>query len=194
MPLAMILTKSSSARGSVSSTCSTVKSPKRSRATAAVICIAISRLLRKGRLQFAVLVLRRVDDHLLVAGQVLIEAAALNVLKLHDNGACLCPFAKLVEPDRSDNGAKFVVVDVLRKLVVVETVGGLDRLLQHLHGGIGKRRLIKTERINAGVFRLRLVLFQEVLDAGEIHLRAGDVKMIVDHPIELFGKLRDEGR
>src|SRR5262245_44038370 len=117
MPLAMIFTKSSSARVPVSSTCSTVKSPKRSRPPAAVIWIAISRSHCKGRLQFAALVGLRVDDHLLVAGQVLIEAAALNVLKLHDNGACLGPFAKLVEPDRSDNGAKFVVVDVLRKLV-----------------------------------------------------------------------------
>src|SRR5437870_1959283 len=118
MPLATILTRSSSGRGSVSSTRSMLKSPKRSRATAAVICMLrqSARLLRERILQVTVLVFRRVDDHLLVPGQELIEATSLNILKLHDNGARLRPFPQLVESDRSDNRTEFVVMDVVRKL------------------------------------------------------------------------------
>ena len=70
--------------------------------------------------------------------------------------------------------------------------GRLDRLLQHLHGGVGEGRLIEAERIDAGVLRLRLILLQEVLDAGKVHLRARNEEMVVHDAIELFGKLRDQ--
>src|SRR5438128_2199200 len=107
-----------------------------------------------------------------MAGQVLVEAVALNILKLNENGARLRPFPKLVESDRSDNGAEFIVVNVIGKLIVIEAARCLDRLLENLHCRIGERRLVEAERIDARFLGLALVLLEKFLNAGEIHFRA----------------------
>src|SRR5947208_15299712 len=104
MPLATILTRSSSGRGSVRSTCSTEKAPNLSRATAAVTCInrnsfcnrrraskalyrASEDLLRERLLLLTVLVFRRLDDDLLVTCHVILAFRALYVLNLHHAGS-----------------------------------------------------------------------------------------------------------
>src|SRR5262245_13172728 len=158
MPLATTLTSNSSGRGSVSSTCSILNGPKFSRATAAVIRMndplgERARAVRRASfcerlLQLAILVLRRIDDHLLVPGHVLVEPGGLDVLELHHDGARLCPLAQLVEPDLADNGVEGIGVDIAGELVVVEALGCLDGLLEHLHGRVCKRRLIESERID----------------------------------------------
>src|SRR5262249_12676037 len=147
--LATILTSASSGRGSVSSSLSIVKAPNFSRTTAAVISMtAISgwsvangreptargqvfnaryrahhSLVCERSLQFAVFVLGRIEDDLLVTGHVLIEPAALNVLELHEQHACRRPFAEFVESDFADDRVERVVVDVACELVVVEAAG-----------------------------------------------------------------------
>src|SRR5215813_3119367 len=146
-------------------------------------------LLGKRSLQLAVFVLRRMDDHLPVAGLVLVEAGALDVLELNHDGTRGRPFAQLVEADLADDGLERARVDVVGELVVIERAGRLDGLLQHLHGRVGERRLIEAERIDAGLGRLRLVLLQKVLDAGEAHLRARHEKVVVHQAIELVGQL-----
>jgi hypothetical protein len=60
-----------------------------------------------------------------------------------------------------------VGVDVFGQLVVLEAAGRPDRLLQHLHRGIGKRRLVEAERVGAGVLGLCLVLLQKTVDPRE---------------------------
>lgn len=92
--------------------------------------------------QFAVLVFSRIDDDLLVPGHVLLESSSLDVLKLHHDRACVCPFAELIELDIANDGAEGRLVDVLGKLVVIETTGCLDGLFQHLHRSVGEWRLV----------------------------------------------------
>src|ERR1700732_3095346 len=141
----MTLTRSSSGRGSLSSSCSMLKGPKFLCATAAVICIAD--LFPERIFELAVPVFRRIYDHLLVAGQILLEAAALHVLELPHDRTRLRPLAERIEPDLPDNGVEGAVMDVLGKLLVIDAAGRGDGLLQHLHGGVGKRRLVEAERI-----------------------------------------------
>src|SRR5262249_13603654 len=211
MPLATILTSASSGRGSVSSSLSIVKAPNFSRTTAAVISMTTISgcAVKKGEcptraiathhslvcersLQLAVLVLGRIEDDLLVTGHVLIEPAALNVLELHEQHACRRPFAEFVESDFADDRVERVVVDVACELVVVEAAGRLDCLLQDLHRGIGEGRLVEAERVGAGLLGPRLVLLQELLDAGEIHFGARDIEMVVHDAVELFAQLLHE--
>src|SRR5437764_9789313 len=191
MPQATICTKSSSGRGSVSSTCSMLNGANLSRATAAVICIRAI-LLCEGLLEIAVLVLGRIDDHLLVPAQVLLDTAALHVLKLDHEYARLRPLAELVEPDLADDGVERVRMDVGRELCVIEAAGRLDGLLQYLHCRIGERWLIEAEGVDPGILRLRLEFFQKLVNSGKIHLRAGNVEMVVHDAIDLLAELRDE--
>src|SRR5215204_1954533 len=119
MPLATILTRSSSGRGSASSSSSIVKAPNFSRATAAVISM-VTASLRERVFQLPVPVLRRVHDHLLPPGHELLHAAALHILELHHDRARGRPFAELVESDLADDRIERRLVDVLGELVVVE--------------------------------------------------------------------------
>src|SRR6516225_11776314 len=177
MPLATILTSSSSGRGSQRSSRSMPNDPNRSRATAAVICMEA--LPCERIFQIAILVRGRVDDHLLVAAHELLQAAALNVLELHHDGSRGRPFAELIELDLPDDGAKRGVVDVPGKLAVIEAAGRRDRLLQDLHGGVCERRLIEPERIDPGFLRLRLKLLEKLVDARKVHGPAGHEEMVV---------------
>src|SRR5436190_1696959 len=103
MPLAATRTSTSSGRGSVSSSVSMTNGPDLSRTTAAVICIA--RTLFVERLfQLAVLVLWRIEDHLAMAGQILLEPVALHILELHQQHARGLPLAELVEVDLAHDG------------------------------------------------------------------------------------------
>src|SRR2546429_9897883 len=96
------------------------------------------------------------DDHLLVAGEILVEAAALYVLELDHDRPRVRPLAELVEPDLSHDGVERVLMNVLSQPVVIDAAGSPDRLLQDLHGGIGKWRLVKARRTHACVLYLRL--------------------------------------
>src|SRR5579883_2786659 len=124
MPLATMRTRSSSRRGSARSSVSIVNWPKRSRATAAVICMsrppsACVTLLRVRILQLAVLILGRINDHLAVPGLVLVEARALHVLELNHDRPRHGPFAELVEPDLAHDGLEHILVNVGGELVVI---------------------------------------------------------------------------
>src|ERR1700736_1088016 len=153
MPLATMRTRSSSGRGSASSSVSIVNGPKRSRATAAVICMAAHLLAHiligepastspgyalfpVRMLQLAVPVLRRIDDHLLVPGLELIESRPLHVLELQHDRTSDRPFAQVVELELADDGLERRLVDVGGELVVVERAGRRDGLLQHPHRGV----------------------------------------------------------
>src|ERR1700675_176829 len=105
------------------------------------------KLFRERLLQIAVFVFRRIEDHLFSAGSILIETAALHVLKLDHQEPRLGPFAFLVKADFSDDGVESVVVNIGGELAVIETAGRLHRLFEHLHGGVSEWRLIETERI-----------------------------------------------
>jgi len=85
-------------------------------------------------------------------------------------------------------------VDVLRQGVVVKALGCIDGLLKHLHGRIGEGGLIEAKRVGPGGRRARLIFLQEVLDARKFHFRVGNIEMVIDDAIELFGKLRHERR
>src|SRR6516165_9219162 len=191
MPLATILTSNSSGRGSVSSIFSTLNGPNLSRATAAVICMRRFSL-REWLVQLAVRVLGRIDDHLLVARHVLIETVTFDVLKLHHDDARIRPFTKLVELDVADNRTERVGMNIGGELLIIESSGRRDGLLQHLHRRIGKGRLIEPERIDAGILGARLIFAEKGLDTGEVHLRAGNEEMIVDDAVELLRKLLDQ--
>jgi len=151
-------------------------------------------LFRERILQIARLVLCGIDDDLPSAGEILIQSAAAHVLKLYHEEPRRCPFAAFVEADFSDDGLERVLVDVLCELIVVEAAGRGDRLFEHLHRGVGEGWLVETERVGSGAGRAFLVLLKEALDSRKTQLRAGHIKMIVDHPIELLGKLAHEGR
>src|SRR5215470_5908854 len=151
-----------------------------------------SDLFRERILQIARLVLRGIDDDLPSAGEILIQPAAVHVLELHHEEPRRRPFAAFVEADFSDDRLERVLVDVLCELVVVDAGGRRDRLFEHLHGGVGEGRLVETERVGSGAGRSCLVLFEEALDSGKIQRRAGYIKMIVDYPVELLGKLAEE--
>src|SRR5947207_15527311 len=157
MPLAATRTSTSSGRGSVSSSVSMTNGPDLSRTTAAVT--RIDRTLLVERLfQLAVLVLRGIEDHLAMAGQILLEPVTLHVLELHEQHARVLPLAEFVEANLAHDGVESIAVDVLGQRVVIEALGRRDRLFEHLHGGIGEGRLIEAERIDAGVLGTRLVL------------------------------------
>src|SRR6185295_8361232 len=134
----------------------------------------------------------RIDDHLLVASHVLLQAGALNVLELHHDHPRVGPFAEFVEADIADDRLERVLVEIVGELVVVERACRLDRLLQDLHRGVSERRLIETERVDAGVFRPRLILLQEILDAGKTHLRARNEEVVVHDTVELLGQLPNQ--
>ena len=80
--------------------------PESFRATAAVICMQT--LFREWIFQLAILVRGRMDDHLLVAGEILVEAAALYVLELDHDRSRIRPLAELVQPDLPDDGVERV--------------------------------------------------------------------------------------
>src|SRR5580692_1089756 len=172
MPLATTRTISSSGRGSQSSTVSMTNGPDLAPTTAASICmnyasrslndvhllrITCCGLFGERVLQFAVLIFRRVKDHLLSGRAILIEIVAVDVLELHQQQPRLRPLAFLVEADVADDRIESVLVDVIGELAVIQTAGRLDRLFEDLHGGIGEGRLIETERIGALLRRARLV-------------------------------------
>src|SRR5947209_16396237 len=96
--------------------------PQRSRTTAAVIRMSEAFAchhagpagsFRERKLQLSVLVFRRIDDHLLVPGQVLVEPASLHVLELYHDDARGSPFAQCIETEFSHDRVELVLVDVI---------------------------------------------------------------------------------
>ena len=57
------------------------------------------------------------------------------------------------EADRPDDGLHLVLAQVLGQHLVVEALGGGDRLLEHLADGIVERRQVEAERIDLGLDR-----------------------------------------
>src|SRR5262245_49406459 len=188
MPLAATRTSTSSGRGSASSSVSMTNGPDLSRTTAALTCIDRGSLVER-LLHFAVLVLRRIHDHLTMAGHVLLEPITPHVLELHEQQARGLPLAELVETDLAHDGIESVAVDVLGERIVIDAFGRRDRLFEHLHGSIRERRLIKAKRIDAGVFGARLVLLEEVFNAWVAQLLARHIHMVVHQAIELVPEL-----
>src|SRR3954451_15911806 len=85
-------------------------------------------------------------DHDLLAG--LAELLGVLVrhapeLRLHDAG--VGPFSILVEADRADDGTHLILAQVSGELFVVEALGTVHRLLQHLPDGVVERRKVEAE-------------------------------------------------
>src|SRR5262245_22668521 len=171
MPLAATRTSTSSGRGSASSSVSMTNGPDLSRTTAALTCIDRGSLVER-LFQLAVLVLRRMHDHLTMATHVLLEPVTPHVLELHEQHARGLPLAQLVESDLAHDGVEGIAVDIFGERIVIEALGRRDRLFEHLHGGIGERWPITAKRIDAGVFGARLVLLEEGGSDRIAHLRA----------------------
>ena len=88
----------------------------------------------------------------------LLEVAVLDVLELDHQHARGRPLAVLAELDRADDGVELGVADVVGELLLVEAADRLDRLAQDLHVGVGERRQVVAERIDALALGARLVL------------------------------------
>src|SRR5947209_18860803 len=116
MPVAATRTRTSSGRGSPSSSVSRSNGADRSRTTAAVICIAVCLFVER-LLQLPVFVLWRVEDQLTVTGHILLEPVAFHVLELDQQEARRLPIAQLVEADLADDGGERAPVDVFGRNV-----------------------------------------------------------------------------
>ncbi len=79
-----------------------------------------------------------------------IEAGALlDAVILHLQHPALRPLAALAELDRTVDGLEGRLADVVGELVVLEAVGALDGVAQHLDVGIAPAAQVVAERIDA---------------------------------------------
>src|SRR5262249_19443128 len=104
----------------------------------------------------AFFVFRRPQDHLLGPVTKLAEIVTGHMLELSEQAAGLGPFAVLCEL-RADDGLEAMVPKVCGQPVLLEASRGLDRVRQHLPGGVSKRRKLVAQGVDAGGKRLRLV-------------------------------------
>src|SRR5208337_2497959 len=94
-----------------------------------------------------------------------VEGAGGDVLELRPDLAALGPFAVLAEGDGADHGGEGMAAHVFRKLGVIETLGALDRLGQHLTCGIAIGRERPAERVETLCRRLLSIFVEQLLGA-----------------------------
>ncbi len=82
-----------------------------------------------------------------------------------------------------------VTVEIIGKLGVIEALGLLDRLRQHLAGGVAERHKTETERIDLFGRRLFLIALEHIGDAGEIERRRRHETLHDDDAVEQRAEL-----
>src|SRR5438034_7654122 len=82
----------------------------------------------------------RMENHLARQIAELLDAVGLDVLELHQQHALLRPFALVAELHVADDGLEGRLADVIGQGVVIETLGRLDRVAEHLQVGVGPNR------------------------------------------------------
>src|SRR5688572_19006330 len=110
------------------------------------------------------------EDHDLLARlpellQVLVHHAA--ELRLHH--ARVRPFSVLVPADRADDGLDLVLAQPAGERLVLEALGGVDRLLENLADRIVERRQIEAEGVHLGFGGALRVAREEFVDARILH-------------------------
>src|ERR1700680_3193198 len=91
----------------------------------------------------------------------LLQIATADPVVLHREHARRRPLAVAGEANLAHKGLKLGLVHVIGQLRLVESAGYFDRLLEHLHHGVGVGRQVVTERIDAFLDRALLVLGEE---------------------------------
>src|SRR6267142_5379456 len=143
--------------------------------------LAAARLLER-RDQLAGLVVVRVDHHLLARLAELLDVLVHHAAELRLHHAWLRPLAVLVPADRADDGLDLVAVQPRGELLLVERLGGADRLLEDLADGVIEGRQVKAERVDLRLGRALGIALQEVLDARVLH--AGYVGVVVGDAVQ----------
>src|SRR5262245_31163015 len=116
----------------------------------------------------------REQNHLRAGPFELLQAVSSDPLVLYLEQAGLLPLAVRTETDIAYDRVVRRLVDVVGHLILVEPLGRFRRGGDDLHSGIGKRRQVISERINAGGSGFRLVTAEEFPDPGEIRGRLWD--------------------
>src|SRR5262249_33957748 len=111
------------------------------------------------------------DHDLALAVTEIVDAGPGDILELHGHQPRFPPLPFFAELDIPDDGLESVIADVIGNLVLIEALCALDRLSEHLQIGIGPRREIITERVDALAGSLLLVTVEKLHDAGEAQSR-----------------------
>src|SRR5262245_39685630 len=117
----------------------------------------------------------------------LADVIALDVLELHLQHARLRPFALRPKRYVADQSLERGFTDVIRQLVVVEGLGGRDRLLQHLKLGVAPGRDVVAQRVDTFRRRPRLIPLHELCHTGVTHLVDRQPEIVVDESVPLSG-------
>ena len=113
--------------------------------------------------------MRRCHDRLSRYVLELIDAITFDVLELDLQHARLGPFPPFPELDVANDGLERGVADVVDELAIIEALGGLYSLPQHLQIGVTPRCHIVAERIDTLARRPCLVFFDKFEHAREFH-------------------------
>ena len=108
---------------------------------------------------------------------------------LHLQHATLGPLAALAEFDRAVDGLERGLADVVGQHVVLEAVGALDCVAEHLDVGIAPAAQVVAQRIDALGLGALLVLLEERFGALEHHLLGRHPGLVVDEAVEQRAQL-----
>ena len=122
---------------------------------------------RRGR-PLAGRILCRPDDRLPFVALPLLKVAALDIVELYLQDACLLPFAIRTIFDVADDRLERAFAQVVGKRVLVEAFSGVDRLAENLEIGVGKGRQVIAERVDSFAWCLCLVFLQELVDPRKL--------------------------
>src|SRR5450759_2071566 len=111
----------------------------------------------------------------------LLDVVTGYVLILIEQDARLVPLAQRPELDLADDGVKFGLMSVFGELLLIDAAHRFERLLDHLHLGIGVGREQMAEYVDAFGPGARRIALEKLLNAGEVHGLRRQINIVADN-------------